>query len=147
MTTRLPVFAAALACACTAALKQAPADARVSEPAAVLSVWFDHIQRDQLDSLRPLLAPEFLFVSDGARLDADAFVGMIKGLGISHPRVRLSNIVSHQSGSTAYLVYDRLESFESHGASKSVPETGTMVLRRIDGRWLIALWTTTSPPH
>jgi hypothetical protein len=79
----------------------------------VLSRWFDHVQRDQLDSLRPLLAPDFLFVSDGERVEADPFVTMIKSLGISHPRVQFSSVVSHESGTTAHLVYDRVESFEA----------------------------------
>jgi hypothetical protein len=111
----------------------------------VLSRWFNYVQRDQLDSLRPLLAPDFLFVSDGERVEADPFVTMIKSLGISHPRVQLSNVVSHESGPTAYLVYDRVESFESRGTTKTLPETGTIVLTRREGAWLIALWTTTSP--
>jgi ketosteroid isomerase-like protein len=116
------------------------------EGAAILRTWFDHVQRDELDSLAALLAPDFVFVSDGARMDRQAFVAMIKGLGIRHPRVQLSNITAHRSGSVGYLVYDRVESFESHGAKRVVPETGTIVFARRDGAWLIVLWTTTSPP-
>jgi ketosteroid isomerase-like protein len=93
------------------------------------------------------LAPGFAFVSDGTRLDGTSFVTMIKGLGIHHPRVRLSNIVGHRAGDVGYLVYDRVESFESHGRTKVAPETGTMVLARTGTRWRIALWTATSPQH
>jgi len=117
------------------------------EGAAALTTWFSHVQRDELDSLPALLAPDFIFVTDGTRFDRTAFVAMIKGLGISHPRVQLANIVAHRSGDVGYLVYDRVESFESRGATKVVPETGTMVLTRRNGRWLITLWTTTSPAH
>jgi len=117
------------------------------EGAAVLRTWFHHIQRDELDSLPALLAPDFVFVTDGARFDRKMFVAMIKGLGISHPRVHLSNLATHRSGDVGYLVYDRVESFESHGTTKVVPETGTIVLARTGARWLIELWTTTSPPH
>jgi len=115
--------------------------------AAALARWFEHVQRDELDSLPGLLAPDFVFVADGARLNQHAFVAMIKGLGISHPRVQLSNIIAHRSGDVGYLVYDRVESFESHGTAKVVPETGTLVLKRKDARWLIVLWAATSPPH
>jgi len=118
---------------------------RATDAAAVLPRWFDYVQRDQLDSLRPLLAPDFLFISDGTRLEADSFVAMIKSLGITDPRVQLSNVVNHESGNTAYVVYDRVESFESRGTTRTVPETGTIVLTRRDRAWLIALWTTTSP--
>jgi ketosteroid isomerase-like protein len=140
------VFALALLVAVprTAATAQARTD--FPEGVGTLTRWFDHIQRNELDSLAGLLAPDFIFVSDGARLDAKAFVTMIKGLGISHPRVQLSNVVAHQSGDIGYLVYDRLESFESHGVTKAVPEAGSMVLKRHGAGWLIALWTATSPP-
>jgi ketosteroid isomerase-like protein len=124
----------------------AQARSEFSEGVATLTRWFDHIQRDELDSLADLLATDFVFVSDGARFDKKAFVTMIKGLRISHPRVQLSNVVAHRSGDIGYLVYDRLESFESRGVTKRVPEAGTMVLTRRGARWLIALWTTTSPP-
>ena len=123
----------------------AQASREFPEGAAALTTWFAHVQRDELDSLPALLAPDFVFVTDGARFDRTAFVAMIKRLGISHPRVQLSNIVAHHAGDVGYLVYDRVESFESRGTTKVVPETGTMVLTRRDGRWLIALWTTTSP--
>jgi ketosteroid isomerase-like protein len=126
---------------------RAQAGREFPEGAAVLATWFNHVQRDELDSLPALLAPDFVFVSDGARFDRQAFVGMIKGLGISHPRVQLSNIVAHRIGDVGYLAYDRTESFQSHGATKVVPETGTIVLTRQAARWLIVLWTTTSPPH
>jgi ketosteroid isomerase-like protein len=136
-----------------ATLVAVPRAATVGQPsggfpdgAAVLTTWFDHVQRDELDSLTPLLAPEFVFVSDGARLDRKAFVAMIKGLGISHPRVQLSNVSGHRSGDVGYLVYDRVERIESHGTTKLVPETGTIVLSRKGARWVIVLWTTTSPP-
>jgi ketosteroid isomerase-like protein len=79
-------------------------------------------------------------------MDRQAFVAMIKSLGIRHPHVQLSNITAHRSGSVGYIVYDRVESFESHGAKRVVPETGTIVFARQDGAWLIVLWTTTSPP-
>jgi ketosteroid isomerase-like protein len=115
--------------------------------AALLTTWFNHVQRDELDSLPALLAPDFVFVTDGARFDRNAFVAMIKGLGISHPRVQLSNITAHRAGDVGYLVYDRVESFKSRGTMKVVPETGTMVLTRSNGRWVIASWTTTSPPR
>jgi ketosteroid isomerase-like protein len=117
------------------------------EGAAALAAWFDHVQRDELDSLPALLAPDFIFVTDGTRFDRMAFVAMIKGLRINHPRIQLSNIVGHRSGDIGYLIYDRIESFQSHGETKVVPETGTIVLERVGTRWLIALWTTTSPPH
>lgn len=42
------------------------------DPAAVLGAWFAHIQREELDSLRPLLTPDFLFVTDGTRMGPDA---------------------------------------------------------------------------
>ena len=122
-----------------------PSRREFPEGAAALTTWFAHVQRDELDSLPALLAPDFFFVTDGTRFDRKTFVDMIKGLGISHPRVQLSNIVAHRSGDVGYLVYDRVESFESRGATKVVPETGTMVLTRRDGRWLITLWTATSP--
>ncbi len=123
-----------------------PAPDTVRAPAAVLTTWFDHIRRDELDSLRPLLTPDFLFVSDGSRMGPDAFVAMIKGLGISHPHVRLSNIVTHRAGNFAYLVYDRTESFEWHGRTRTVPETGALVVVRRGSRWLIVQWAATSPP-
>ncbi len=127
------------------ATPMAQASREFPEGAAALTTWFTHVQRDELDSLPALLAPDFVFVTDGTRFDRKTFVDMIKGLGISHPRVQLSNIVAHHAGDVGYLVYDRVESFESRGTTKVVPETGTMVLTRRDGRWLIALWTTTSP--
>ena len=39
------------------------------EGAAILRTWFDHVQRDELESLAALLAPDFVFVSDGASMD------------------------------------------------------------------------------
>lgn len=117
------------------------------EGVAALTTWFKYVQRDELDSLPALLAPDFVFVSDGARFDPHAFVAMIKGLGISHPRVRLTNIVARRTGDVGYLVYDRTEAFQVHGKTKVVPETGTMVLTRTTGRWTIVVWTATSPRH
>ncbi len=125
-----------------------PAQAtRAGDARAVLVTWFRHIERDQFDALRALLTPDFVFVSDGARMGPDTFIAMIKGLGITHPRVRLSNVDAHQTDRLAYLVYDRTESFSARGVTKTVPETGTMVLVRRGSRWLIAQWTTTSPPR
>lgn len=72
---------------------------------------------------------------------------MIESLGIRHPRVQLSNVVTHRADRVAYLVYDRTESFEARGVAKTVPETGTMVLVRRGSRWLIAQWAATSPPR
>jgi len=74
-------------------------------------------------------------------------LAMIKGLGITHPHVQLSNITGRGSGDVGYLVYDRVESFESRGVRKVVSETGTMVLTRTEAGWRIVLWTTTSPPR
>lgn len=134
-------------CALPRVAPSAQATRDFPEGVAILRTWFTHVQRDELDSLPALLAPEFLFISDGARFDRTRFVAMIKGLGISHPSVRLSNIASHAVGDIGYLVYDRVESFDAHGATKVVPETGTMVLARTGTRWHIVLWTTTSPPR
>ena len=128
------------------ATPMAQASREFPEGAAALTTWFTHVQRDELDSLPALLAPDFVFVTDGTRFDRTAFVAMIKRLGISHPRVQLSNVTAHRSGSVGYLIYDRVESFESHGAKRVVPETGAIVFARRDGAWLIVLWTTTSPP-
>jgi hypothetical protein len=54
---------------------------RQSDPASVRSVWFRHIERNELDSLRGLFTNDFRFVSDGTRHGPDAFVAMIRGLG------------------------------------------------------------------
>jgi hypothetical protein len=124
-------------------LAQAPRN--FPEGAAVLTTWFNHVQRDELDSLPSLLAPDFVFVTDGVRFDRNAFAAMIKSLGISHPHVRLSNIAARRSGDVGYVVYDRIESFTSRGVKKMMPETGMMVLTRRYGRWVIAIWMTTSP--
>ena len=148
--TALIILARAVMLATLVVAPRAAATAQASrgfpDGAAVLTKWFKHVQLDELDSLPALLAPDFVFVTDGARFDRKAFVAMIKGLGISHPRVQLSNVVGHRSGDVGYLVYDRVESFESHRATKVVPETGTMVLTRKGARWRVVLWTTTSPP-
>lgn len=120
--------------------------------AGVLSAWFHHIERDELDSLRPLLTDDFRFVSDGARMGPDAFVAMIKSLGIRSPRVTLKNIETHERGDVAYLVYDRDETIRVRGTAgdtsvtRVVPETGTLVLVRRRGEWRIAQWAATSPP-
>jgi hypothetical protein len=127
------------------ATMRAQASRNFPEGAAVLTTWFNHVQRDELDSLPALLAPDFVFVTDGVRFDRNAFVSMIKSLGISHPHVQLSNIAAHRSGDVGYLVYDRTESFTSRGVKKTMPETGTMVLTRRNGRWVITIWMTTSP--
>jgi ketosteroid isomerase-like protein len=129
------------------AAAQAQASHNFPDGVAIVTTWFSHVQRDELDSLSALLAPDFVFVSDGARFGGKAFVTMIKGLGITHPHVQLSNITARRSGDVGYLVYDRVESFESRGVRKVVPETGTMVLARTEVGWRIVLWTTTSPPR
>jgi ketosteroid isomerase-like protein len=147
--TRL--LARALMVAALGAVPRTAARAQAShnfpDGVAIVTTWFSHVQRDELDSLPALLAPDFVFVSDGARFGRNAFVTMIKGLGITHPHVRLSNITARRSGDIGYLVYDRIESFESRGVRKVVPETGTMVLTRTEAGWRIVLWTTTSPPR
>jgi ketosteroid isomerase-like protein len=116
----------------------------VAEPESVLSMWFRHIERSELDSLRPLLASDFVFVSDGATMTADAFVTMIKGLGIERPRVRLFDVMTHRNGDVAYLVYHRDETIETNGQTRTFPEVGTLVVRRHADGWQIALWTATS---
>ena len=116
------------------------------KPPAVLDAWFRHVERNEIDSLRPFLTADFVFVSDGRTWNADAFVAMIQGLGIRNPRVKLTNVVSHEIGDVAYLLYQRDETFEMGGAVRTVPETGTMVLVRQGPRWQIAQWTATSPP-
>src|SRR5579872_7534949 len=100
------------------ATPMAQASREFPEGAAALTTWFTHVQRDELDSLPALLAPDFVFVTDGARFDRKAFVAMIKGLEISHPHVKLSHIAARRAGDVGYLVYDRVESFESRGATK-----------------------------
>ena len=115
-------------------------------PPGVLDAWFRHVERNEIDSLRPFLTPDFVFVSDGRTWSADAFVAMIRGLGIRNPRVKLTNVVSHEIGDVAYLLYQRDETFEMGGAVRTVPEMGTMVLVRQGSRWQIAQWTATSPP-
>jgi ketosteroid isomerase-like protein len=115
-------------------------------PEAVLTDWFHHVERNELDSLRALLTADFQFVSDGKRMGPDAFVSMIKSLGLHSPRVRLRNVVSHHRGDMAYLVYDRDETIETSDGSRTFPETGSLVLVRGGRGWLIAQWTATSPP-
>jgi hypothetical protein len=115
-------------------------------PEAVLSTWFRHVERNELDSLRALLTSDFRFVSDGKRMGPDALVTMIKSLGIRSPRVQLRNIETHRRGEVAYLVYDRDETIDVSGTRHTIPETGSLVLVRAGARWLIAQWTATSPP-
>jgi len=116
----------------------------VAEPESVLSTWFRHIERSELDSLRPLLTSDFVFVSDGETMTADTFVTMIKGLGIQRPRVKLFDVTAHRSGDVAYLVYHRDETIETNGQTRTFPEVGTLVVRRHADGWRIALWTATS---
>jgi ketosteroid isomerase-like protein len=113
--------------------------------ASVLSSWFRHVERNELDSLRSLLTDDFRFVSDGTRRGPDAFIAMIKGLGIRSPRVQLRNIEPHQRGDIAYIVYDRDETLRTGSSMKTVPETGSVVLVRSNGVWRIAQWAATSP--
>ena len=120
--------------------------AQALTPEGVLRVWFHHVERNELDSLRPLLIDDFRFVSDGKRMGPAAFVSMIKSLGIRDPRVTLSNIETHEAGDVAYLVYDRNESVRAGGSTRTFPETGSVVLVRTRGNWRIAEWTATSPP-
>ena len=112
---------------------------------AVLYTWFRHVERNELDSLRPLLSKDFQFVSSGTRLGSDAFVSMIRDLGIKDPRVTLSNVDGHEFGDFAYIVYDRDEAIRRNDRTTVVPETGTLVLIRRLNRWTIVAWTVTSP--
>ncbi len=145
---RLPLLACALACgfSCSHAPPPLSSTAPDSDPARVLAAWFGHVERNELDSLTALLTDDFLFVSDGGRLGSDAFVRMIQSLGITNPRIVLSNIQTRIVGSAAYLVYDRTERFAVGGRTITAPETGLVVLVRTGEGWRIARWAATSPP-
>jgi hypothetical protein len=140
------VHGATLITAATFVLTALACDEQSSKAPAVLETWFRHIERNEIDSLRPLLTSDFVFVSDGRTWGADAFVAMIAGLGIRNPRVRLTDVVAHERDGIAYLVYRRDETFQMGGATETVPEVGSMVLVRQRGTWQIAQWTATSPP-
>ena len=118
-----------------------------TDPSAVIAAWFRHIERNETDSLRSMLTNGFRFVADGERMSPDAFVAMIKGLGIRSPTVRLRNVETHQHGDVAYLVYDRDETVRSGESTRTIPETGSVVLVRLRGRWKIAQWSATSRPR
>jgi ketosteroid isomerase-like protein len=115
------------------------------ESAAVLRTWFRHVERNELDALRALVTNDFQFVSDGKRMGPNAFVAMIKGLGIRSPRVTLKNLEIEEHGDVAYLVYDRDEAVHTGGSTHVFPETGLVVLVRRHGVWRIARWAATSP--
>ena len=121
---------------------QAPKGTPASE---VLTTWFRHIERNEVDSLRALLTDDFVFVADGKRLGANDFVAMIKGLGIKDPRVRLSNIDARERSDVAYLIYDRDETIQSGTKTVTYPETGAILVVRERSRWKIAQWTATAP--
>jgi ketosteroid isomerase-like protein len=147
---RMLVTAALLTIAPLAVVSGAPAALAISgqqksDAASVLSVWFRHVERNELDSLRSLLTDDFRFVSGGTRQGPDAFIAMIKGLGIRSPRVQLKNVDTHRRGDIAYLVYDRNETVRVGRSSKTFPETGSVVLVRTNGVWRIAQWAATSP--
>jgi hypothetical protein len=110
--------------------------------AAVLVKWFDHIQRNEYDSLPQLLARGFEFRGTTETFDATSFVSMIAGLGIDHPRVTLSEVQTAPKGGGATVTYRRSESFEVRGTTRTVVERGTCEMVREGGRWRILRWET-----
>jgi len=93
-----------------------------------------------------LLAPDFVFVAEGKRLNAPEFMALIKGVNATDVRIELSKVVTHTSGDVGYLLYDAKQSLNMGGRSMIVMETGSVVLRRAGDKWNIALWAATSPP-
>jgi ketosteroid isomerase-like protein len=105
-----------------------------------------HMQRGSYDSVPALLAPDFIFVAEGKRLNGSEFMALIKGVTATEVRIELSNVATHASGDVAYLLYDAKQSLKMGGQSMIVLETGSVVMRRAGDKWNIALWVATSPP-
>jgi hypothetical protein len=110
--------------------------------AAPLRRWFRFVERDQFDSLPPLLAPDFIFESDGRTWDSPSFVAMIRGLGISHPVIELTDVETSPAERAAIVTYRRRETFQSKGNTRSVAEVGLVEMVRIKGQWTIRRWKT-----
>jgi hypothetical protein len=124
-----------------AGASRAQTTGRDTTPAGVLTRWFSHIERNQFDSLPALLSPQFLF-DDEPRLDRDAFVRMIAGLGIDRPHVVLSEVRATRQGSGATVTYRRIETFTKAGTAQTGDERGTVVLDHDATGWRIRYWRT-----
>src|SRR5205823_3934810 len=123
---------------------QPPADASRSKldtsAAQPISRWFRFVEHDQFDSLPQLLTTDFRFESDGRTWDRLAFVAMIRGLGIHHPVIELTDVRTERLGGAAVVSYKRRETFELNGIRRSVDELGTLQMVQLKGRWLIKRW-------
>jgi hypothetical protein len=125
------------------ALVRGPSAGADTTAAGVIVQWFYFIERDQFDSLPPLLARDFRFNADGNSWEGPAFVRMIRGLGIHHPRIVLSNVMTHTitaAGTT--VTYQRRETFTLKAKTHVANEQGTVAMVCENGRWRIRRWET-----
>lgn len=113
-----------------------------STAAGTLNAWFHFIEQDQFDSLPQLLARDFRFESDGKSWNGPAFVAMIRGLGIVHPRIELSDVTSRPVPQGMLVRYRRRETSVSKGVSRTVDEAGQLMMVREHGHWRIRRWIT-----
>jgi len=130
-------------CAASAPAADAPRD--VAAARATLDQAMAIFERGSYESLPALLAPEFLFVAGGKRLDASEFIALCKGVKATDVRIELSHVTTHTDGDVAYILYDATQSLTADGHTMIALETGSVILRRAGGTWIIALWTAASP--
>lgn len=130
-------------CVAPAPTPDAPGD--VAAARSTLDQTMTVFERSSYESLPALLAPDFVFVVGGERLNASEFIALCKGVKATDVHVELSNVATHTSGDVAYVLYDAKQSLKAAGQSMIALETGSVVLRRAGDKWLIALWTATSP--
>lgn len=125
--------------------RQLPEAARLSSDSVLVAGIVDRIigyyNAGAFDSLAALLTPDFVQVEGGQRLSADQYVAFVRGQSISDASVIGWKYRRIGVGSElAYLGYSGTMGLKAGGREATVDESGTLVLRRVDGIWRIALW-------
>jgi hypothetical protein len=99
-----------------------------------------HFAVGAVDSIAPLLAPDFVLVQAGHRFTRAEYVDGLRAQRTTDIVTRFTNRKARVMGGAAWLTYDLQSSYTSNGVRVSADEQGTIVLQKTDDGWRILLW-------
>ena len=112
----------------------------------VLTRVMRHITAGAVDSIVPLLAPEFVLVEAGRRFTREEYLEGLRQQRATDVAARFTNRRARVAGDAAYLSYDLQSTHMSNGVRTSADEQGTLVLLKMRDHWAIVLWQISDVP-
>jgi ketosteroid isomerase-like protein len=110
----------------------------------VLTRVMRHITTGAVDSIAPLLDPDFVLVDAGHRFTRAEYLDGLRQQRTTDIVARFTNRKARVIGNAGWLTYDLQSTYTSNGEKLSADEQATIVLQKTDDGWRILLWQITN---